>query len=131
MPTHSSQIGSVLQNGFVFLGGTFHRWVYVPNNFTKLFCFSEKWKTFAFQSILLNGFLKYFWIWPEIGFGFTKWLWYFSKNNEYICKMVCSFFGKMHENATSLVQKWLSLTEWVIKFLEIWRYLKLFLQNGL
>ena len=68
----------------------------MPNNFTKLFCFSEKLKTFAFQSILLNGFLKYFWIWPEIGFGFTKWLWYFSKNNEYIYKMVSSFFGKCY-----------------------------------
>ena len=38
----------------------------------------------------------------RLGFGFTKWLWYFSKNNEYIYKMVCSFFG---ENATSLIQK--------------------------
>jgi hypothetical protein len=31
-------------------------------------------------------------IWPEVGVAFTKWFWFFSKNNEYPYKMVCSFF---------------------------------------
>ena len=61
----------------------------------KLLFFSintTKW----FYQIFLGGFGQ------RLGLGFTKWLWYFSKNNEYIYKMVCSFFW---ENATSLIQK--------------------------
>ena len=51
MSIHSSQIGLVLQNGFVFLGGTFHRWVYVLNNFTNWFwCFFRKMKNTWFFS---------------------------------------------------------------------------------
>jgi hypothetical protein len=91
MPTHSSQIGLVLQNGFVFLGGTFHRWVYVPNNFTKLFGFFRKMKNFCFLINATKWFYKIFLGLGQrlgmIGVAFTKWLWYFSKNNEYIYKI--------------------------------------------
>ena len=52
MSIHSSQIGLVLQNGFVFFGGNFHRWVYVLNNFTKVFCFFRKMKNTWFFFIL-------------------------------------------------------------------------------
>ena len=48
-----------------------------------------------FQGILLNGFIFFWGIWPEVGVAFTKWFWFFSKNNEYIYKMVSSFFWKM------------------------------------
>ena len=104
-----------------FWGGTFTDgfmcWTTLQTGFD---VFSEKWKTpDFFQGILLNGFIFFGGIWPGIGACFTKWFWYFSKNNEYIYKMVCSFFG---ENATSLIQKWLSFTECFIKFLEIWSY---------
>ena len=50
-----------------------------------------------FQGILLSGFIFFGRIWPGIGACFTKWFWYFSKTNEYIYKMVCSFFlGKCY-----------------------------------
>ena len=129
MPTHSSQIGLVLQNVFFWGGELFTDGLLCRTTLQNCFVFSEKWKTpDFFQGILLNGFICFFGIWPEVGVAFTKWFWFFSKNNEYPYKMVCSFFW---ENVNSLIQKWLSLTEWFIKFLEIWRYLKLFLQNGL
>jgi hypothetical protein len=75
MSIHSSQVGLDLQNGFDFLGGEFHRWVYILNNFTKWFCFSEKKvkKHHIFFWNTTKWFTKYFWIWPQIGVGFTKW----------------------------------------------------------
>ena len=60
----------------------------------KFFQKNEKHLIF-FHGILLNGFIFFFEIWPEVGVAFTKWFWYFSKNNEYPYKMVCIFFGKM------------------------------------
>ena len=42
MPIHSSQIGLVLQNGFVFLGGTFHRWVVCAEQLYKMVLFFQK-----------------------------------------------------------------------------------------
>ena len=51
MAIHSLQKGLVLQNGFVFFLGDFHRWVYVLNNFTKWFWsfFQKNEKMFFFK----------------------------------------------------------------------------------
>ena len=104
-----------------FWGGNFHRWIYILNKFTKWFVlFQTKWKNTWFFRNTTKWFAKYFWIWPQIGVGFTKLCWFLSKNSEQIYKMVCSFF--LGENANSLIQRWLSLTEWFFKFLEIWSY---------
>ena len=104
MSIHSSQIGLVLQNGFVFFGGELSQMGLCAEQLYKmvLMFFQKNEKHLFFQGILLNGFIFFWGIWPGIGACFTKWLWYFSKNNEYIYKMVCSFFW---ENANSLIQK--------------------------
>jgi hypothetical protein len=92
----NSQVGLDLQNGFVFFGVFFRRLVYILNNFTKWFCFffRKKMKNTFFWRNTTKWFTTYFWIGPQIGVGFTKWFWFFSKNNEQIYKMVCSFFWK-------------------------------------
>ena len=127
MLIHSSQIGLVLQNGFVFLGEHFHRWVYVLNNFTKWFgCFSEKWKTPAFlQGILLNGFIV-------LGGDLARdWGWLY--------KMVLVLFEKTTNTSTKwFVIFWGKFKLIDSKMIESYRMvynipgnLKLFLQNGL
>ena len=42
MPTHSSQIGSVLQNGFVFLGGNFSQMGLCAEQLYKIVLFFQK-----------------------------------------------------------------------------------------
>ena len=61
----------------------------------KMVLFFQKNEKLVFLINTTKWFYIFFGIWPEVGVAFTKWFWFFSKNNEYPYKMVCSFFGKM------------------------------------
>ena len=74
MPTHSSQIGLVLQNGFVFFGGNFSQMGLCAEQLYKIVLFFQKNEKLVFLINTTKWFYIFFGIWPEIGFGFTKWL---------------------------------------------------------
>jgi hypothetical protein len=61
----------------LFFGGKFSQMGLYPEQVYKMVCFFSRQneKTPDFLGTLLNGlqmFTKYFWIWPQIGVGFTK-----------------------------------------------------------
>ena len=101
MPTHSSQIGLVLHN--VFLGGgTFHRWVVVPNNFTKLFCFFRKMKNLCFLINTTKWFYIFLGFGQRLGLALQNGFSTFQKTTDTSTKWFVVFFW---ENVNSLVQK--------------------------
>jgi len=69
MPTHSSQIGLVLQNGFVFLGGNFSQMGLCAEQLYKIVLFFRKMKNFCFSINTTKWFYKIFldlardWVW--------------------------------------------------------------------
>ena len=86
-----------------FLGGNFHRWVVVPNNFTKLFCFfSEKMKNLCFLLNTTQWFYMFLGFGQRLGLALQNGFSTFQKTTDTSTKWFVFFFW---ENVNSLIQK--------------------------
>ena len=94
MPTHSSQIGLVLQNGFVFLGGNFSQMGLCAEQLYKIVLFFQKNEKLVFLINTTKWFYIFLGFGQRLGLALQNGFSTFQKTTDTSTKWFAVFWGK-------------------------------------